>query len=420
MKIFSRAAALTAGVAALALAMTGCSGAETGGTSSDKVELSMLVNITPNLTQTWWESLVKPFEDANPNIDVKIQAPVAKGVQPSLVQLLASGDVPDIVQSLPPTAELAPELLDLSSYDFAKNAPLADNYKLDGKNYIAGVGQQLQGTIFYNKAAFKEAGITETPKTFEEFEAGMGKLKDAGWDPIQTGGEWITQLTVQYMGIPTVYSEYPDWYAGMNSGDLTWGQTYGSIADAYAGWVKKGYIPKDAAGIKYADAEQRFLDGKAAMYPMGSWFAAAAASADKADEFGVFAAPAVAGTSNPKVISNVASPYAIMKATKNQDAAVKLVEYLTTDKDAVVTQLKVDTNFRDGFEYETDALGAEMQAILDATPQENFTPSGDGYGDLTSPKGYQLELNTQAQAVLIGGSADAFKKAMDDWWAANR
>src|SRR6185312_17514352 len=206
-KIFPRAAALTAGVAALALAMTGCSSNDSGSASSDNVELSMLVNVTPNLTQSWWADLVKPFETANPNIKVKIQAPVADGVRPSLVQLLASGDVPDIVQSLPPTAELAPELLDLSSHDFAKNAPLAEQYTIDGKYYTAGVGQQLQTIIFYNKAAFKDAGITETPKTFEELDADLGKLKDAGWTPIQSGAEWITQLTPQYVGVPSVLSE---------------------------------------------------------------------------------------------------------------------------------------------------------------------------------------------------------------------
>ena len=53
-------------------------------------------------------------------------------------------------------------------------------------------------------------------------------------------------------------------------------------------------------------------------------------------------------------------------------------------------------------------------------PQKNFVPTGDGYGELTAPKGYQAELNTQAQAILIGGSADTAKKAMDDWWASNR
>lgn len=420
MKIFPRAVALTAGVAALALAMTGCSSSEPAAGPNDKVELRMLVNITPNLTQTWWADLVKPFEAANPNITVKIQAPVTENVLTTVPQLLASGDVPDIIQSTPPTATLAPELLDLSGYDFVKKSPLAEQYTIDGKYYTAGVGQQLQTIIFYNKSAFKEAGISETPKTFEELEADMGKLKDSGWTPIQTGADWFTQLTPQYTGIPTVLSENPDWYAGMNSGELKWSDTFGKTIDSYASWVKKGYIPAAAAGTKYPDAEQQFLDGKSAMYPMGSWFAAAEFKAEKKPEIGVFAAPAKAGTKDAKVGSNLASPYMVMKSTKHEEASVKLLEYLTTDKDAVLTQLKVDNNFRDGYEYTTDDLGAELQAILKNTEQKDFVPTGDGYGEQTAPKGYQAELNTQAQAILVGESADTVKKAMDDWWASNR
>ncbi|MPS75821.1 MAG: aminotransferase class I/II-fold pyridoxal phosphate-dependent enzyme, partial [Microbacterium sp.] len=49
--------------------------------------------------------------------------------------------------------------------------------------------------------------------------------------------------------------------------------------------------------------------------------------------------------------ANIASPYSILKASKNQDAAAKLIEFLTTDQTAVSDQLAVDGNFRDGYEY---------------------------------------------------------------------
>ena len=96
----------------------------------------------------------------------------------------------------------------------------------------------------------------------------------------------------------------------------------------------------------------------------------------------------------------MANPYIIMKASKHQDAAAKLVEFLVTDKDAVIAQLKVDGNFRAGYEYETTALGEELQQIIANTPAAAFTPSGDGYGDRTVPAGYNAELNTQAQAII--------------------
>ena len=152
----------------------------------------MLVNITPNLTQTWWDDLVKPFEEANPNIDVKIQAPVTENVQTTVPQLLASGDVPDIIQSLSADGRPCRRSCSTSPPTTSSSTrPLAEQYTIDGKYYTAGVGQQLQTIVFYNKAAFKEAGITEVPTTFEEFESrprqAEGCRLDARSRPVPTG-----------------------------------------------------------------------------------------------------------------------------------------------------------------------------------------------------------------------------------------
>lgn len=419
MKITRRILVGSAAVATASLALAGCAGASAGGEGGDKVELTMLVNITPNLTEDWWNELVAPFEAAHPDVDVKIQAPATEGVKATLPQLLASGQVPDIVQTLTPNAELAPELVDLSQYDWAKNGPLADQYTIDGKYLTAGIGMQLQTVWFYNKQAFADAGITEVPTTTEEFDSALAKLKDAGWTPIQTSGEWATQMAFQFGGLPTVIGEDPDWFEGMSSGDLTFSETYGEMAERYAGWVADGYIPADSVGLKYADGEQQFLAGKAALYPMGSWFAAAEAKATDAPEIGVFSAPADEGVT-PRQGASLASPYIIMKASKHQDAAAELVEFLVTDKDAVTAQLEADGNFRDGYEYEMDDLAAQLLEITSSTDPADFTPTGDGYGDLTVPSGYQVELNTQVQGLLTGGSPDALTSAMDDWFAANR
>ncbi len=407
-----------AGLAAVALALTGCSSAGNAPAAADeKIELSLLANITPNLTVEFWNDLVAPFEEANPNIDVIIQSH-SESVQKTLPTLLASGDLPDVVETLTPDAKLLPELLDLSQYEWAQTGPLAEQYKMDGKYVVAGVGYQLQGLFFYNKTAFAEAGIEAPPTTMEEFEVDLQKLQDAGWAPIQTGGEWFTQLAVQYTGIPSVIGENPDWYQDISSGKAIWSDTYREAIENYASWVEKGFIPSDAVAVKYLDAEGAFLGGKVAMYPMGAWFTPAEARATDKPEIGVFAAPAKEGVQAAQ-IANMANPYIVMKATKHPDEAAKLVEFLVTDKDAVIAQLKVDGNFRPGYEYETSPLGEQVAQIIADTPAEAFTPSGDGYGDRLVPAGYDTELNTQAQAVITGGSAEDMLTAMDAWFAAN-
>jgi raffinose/stachyose/melibiose transport system substrate-binding protein len=79
----------------LALAACGGGGGFSGGNTSgggDKGTVRMLVNITPNLTQSYWTGLVEPFEQANPGVHVKIEAPTGKTVADTLPQQLAAGN----------------------------------------------------------------------------------------------------------------------------------------------------------------------------------------------------------------------------------------------------------------------------------------------------------------------------------------
>lgn len=408
--------------AVAALALAGCSSAADagdGGTSNEKVTLRVLVNVTPNLTEKFWNDLVAPFEAKNKNIDVVIQNPGAEGVSAAIPRLLASGDAPDIVQSLAPNGKLAPELVDLSKYEWAKKGPLAEQYSMDGKYLMAGIGVQLQSLFFYNKTAFKEAGITEVPTTVDELTEDLGKLKDAGWTPIQEGGDWMSSATLQALALPTIVSENPKWFQDVSSGKVSFGKTYGPAIETFADWVAKGYVPKDALGIKYPDAEQAFLSGKTAIYSMGSWFMGSQAKATDSADIGVFRAPATKAGDKPAMGANIASPYSILKASKNQDASAKLIEFLTTDKKAVADQLEVDGNFRDGYEYDMTPLGEELLKIVADTPASDYTPTGGGYGERTMPDGFSGELNTQTQALMGGTPAADVIKSMDAWFTAN-
>lgn len=417
MKIKRRTMAALGVAAAAAVTLAACSSGETG---SGATELRMLVNVTPNLTEEFWNDLVAPFEEANPDIDVVIQNPGAEGVQAALPRLLAAGDAPDIVQSQPPTPDLVPELVDLSEYEWASAGPLADQYSIDGKYYMAGIGLQLQSLFFYNKQAFAEAGIAELPTTLDELDAALAALKAAGWTtPVQTGGDWMSSHALQAIGLPTIIAENPDWFQEMSAGEVTFSETYGDTVDRYASWVAEGYIPKDALGVKYPDAEQNFLSGGSAVYPMGSWFAGTEAKTPDAVEIGVFRAPAADGVTNPAMGANIASPYFIMKVSEHQDAAAKLVEFLTTDQAAVSTQLEVDGNYRDGYEYEMTALGEELLEIVATTPESDYTPTGGGYGERILPNGYADEINAQTQALIGGTPPGDVLKAMDDWFIAN-
>ncbi len=414
--------------ATLLLGLTACGGggfsdgdgdSGKGGDGGDRT-VRVLVNITPNLTKTFWNDLVAPFEKAHPGVDVKIEAPTGKGVADTLQQQLAAGDAPDVVETLLPDKTLAPQMLDLTDEPWTKGTPLVEEASLDGRVYAVGVGEQAQSLVFYNKDAFREAGIDELPRTTGEFTAAMGKLKRAGYLPLQTAGDFTTGLQLLQLTDPSLAQRHPDWYQKVQAGDLTVGETMRPYLKQYKTWIDRGYIDKNALGLKYADGETSFLSGKSAMYVMGSWFTATEAAADDKDfEVGAFPAPVDKGQKAPGPQgATLAAPYMILKKSGSKDTARELVEWLVTDKKAVTAQLKQDGNFRGGFDRDLSPLERDVQKILDDASAR--VAQGEGYGDDTLPKGFNTAWNTEVQGLYTGRSPDDVAKAVDRWVEAHR
>ncbi|MEV0614314.1 extracellular solute-binding protein [Nonomuraea sp. NPDC050404] len=404
------------------LLLTGCGGGGFAGDSQAQsseggpVTVRMLVNISPNLTQAYWDGLVKPFEQANPGIDVKIEAPTGKGVADTLPQQLAAGNAPDVVETLMADETLAKQMLDLSDQAWTKDTPLVEEAKLGGKIYSVGVGVQAQSLVFYNKAAFDKAGIKEMPQTFDDFETAMADLKKAGYLPLQTGGDFLTGLQLLQLSNPSRAQTHPTWQQDVKAGKLKAGDSLLPYLERYRGWIDKGWIDKNALGMKYADAETQFLTGKSGMYVMGSWFTATEAKTKKDFEVGVFPAPVDKGQTYPGPQgATLAAPYMILKSTPSKDAALKLVQWLVTDPAAVKSQLAQDGNFRTGVEREFTPLEKQVQEILDKAP--SGVPQGEGYGDATLPKGFNSAWNTEVQGLYVGKSPKDVAEGVNRWLA---
>ena len=122
------------------------------------------------------------------------------------------------------TAELAPELVDLSQYDWARKAPSPSSTRWTARSSLRAPASRCRASCSTTSRR------SRTPASSPAHDDGgvrgdLEKLKDAGWTPIQTGGEWIDHA-LQYTAIPSVIGEDPDWYHGIASGDLTWSDTY--------------------------------------------------------------------------------------------------------------------------------------------------------------------------------------------------
>jgi ABC-type glycerol-3-phosphate transport system substrate-binding protein len=409
----SRLVPVAAALAFASLGLTSCSGSPEN-TSAEPTELRMLVNVTPVLTLEFWDELVAPWEEANPNVDVVIEAP-ATNVGETLQQQLAAGTEPDIVDGAP--IAMAEVLAELPDEDWVDDTPLVEENAVDGVKKIVGTGLQMQSLVFYNKDAFEAAGIDEAPTTVEEFTEALTALKGAGYVPLSTAGEWVTGS--QFLGLagPTVMRDEPEWIADRNAGDVSFAESnYNDYLQVYADWVAQGLVPADANALTYDDATAAFTSGKAATYTMGSWIVPTIDDAATDFEVGVFRAPTFDGKPGP-LTGNPAVTYGVLDTSDKKDLAFDLVEYLTSDETAVTTALSVEGNYREGYPYEASELTNAIFALADEST--GFITPGTGLGSNIAPLGYGDQVKVVVQGLYVGDSVEGGITLLDDWWTAN-
>jgi len=404
-------AVVAMGVVAVAL-LSGCTA---GGDSPSEGELTgtirMLVEITPAKTLSYYEGLVAPYVESHPGVKVVFETPSTDGPQGTLQQGLASGDIPDIVQSnLDPV--VAPQLLGFPDEAWVMDTPFVSANTLDGQIYKVATAAQIQSLVFYNKDAFDEAGITTLPKSIDEFTAALKKLKAAGYLPLQTAGEWVTGSQLIMMAQPDLMTTNPDFFAQATSGEATFADSaYATYMEAYEGWVKDGLVSDQALGLKYEDAIAGFTSGKAATIVMGNWLVNSIDEANPTFPVGVFPTPTIDG-STPRQYGNAAQPYSILKDSKNVALALDLVKYLVSDKTAVETAL-TQGDFRAGYSVTASELTMAVAQVLDDSPGLVSFYLGSG------SSAFQDQVNLSVQSLYTGNSSSVAVADIDTWWKTN-
>ncbi|MGY6496701.1 MAG: ABC transporter substrate-binding protein [Microcella sp.] len=408
----SRAVALAAGTAAIGLFAAGCA-APAESSDAEVVELRMLVNISPVLTVEYWESLVAPFEEANPNISVVIEVPSADDIPTTVQQQLASGDTADVV-GWELGAVVASQLTTFPEEDWVLSTPLVEESRVNGEVKTVHTSQQTQSLVFYNVDAFAAAGIEEVPASVEEFTEALRALAAAGFVPLQTSGEWTTGPQFTIAASPDLLGNEPDFFAQRNAGDVTFvDSAWEEYLQFYETWIAEGLVPSDALGVAYPDGIAAFASGNVGAYIMPAFVIPTIEDAAPAFEVGVAPTPTLDG-STPKQVSAGAQSYSIMADSPHQEEALALVEYLVSDEDAIRTALETESTFRAGISYEASPLTMKVAEIVDAAP-------GQVTGTATpeTPLGFQDAINTAVQALYTGSTARAAMEALDEFWDAN-
>lgn len=196
-------------------------GAETAGKSAKAVKLKFLTQVVdyPKYQDQINEALHKTY----PNITVEFDH-VFDNYDSVLKTKIATKDAPDLFNyagylAMKPFAD-ADQLLDLSADKIEEGIlpNFRDGGKYNGKTYAVST-QVLGYGLIYNKQAFREAGISEPPKTLSQLKEAVDKLNKVGITPFASGFKdvWLSYHMFWAMQGATL-DNFQQFYDDMNAG----------------------------------------------------------------------------------------------------------------------------------------------------------------------------------------------------------
>ncbi|MFJ4689359.1 ABC transporter substrate-binding protein [Streptomyces sp. NPDC088789] len=416
---------------ALAFAAGACTPAGSSGSSGSSgtdatKEITFLTFETPNLDAKYWDDAIARAAKQVPGLKVKkLVAPSADRTGYAK-QLKASGQFPDVMISVSPVGfaeagDMAPwSDKELEPFTFPHSNPIG------GKIYQLPYNTQPTPLVYYSRSLFQQAGVTSPPTTYKDLLDVAAKLKAADITPFVTGGgkdAFAASYLWTALVATDVYKKTPDFITQRRTGQVKF--TDGNFKGAtqkFVDLVKQGYVDKAGLSRDYASTETAFLSGKGAMYPMGTWFPAAADKSDRRDDIGVFPFPTDDGS--PAIPSYTGGGMSVNAHSKNLTPAKEFALAFQQDKQNLDAIVKADGAiiamkgytppadmgpvYKESVKVYQDAVknNGIVNAFLVETGDDALLPG-------LVEKSYAL-----AQDIIAGQkNADQATQALDDEWA---
>ncbi len=283
------------------------------------------------------------FETNNPEYVVEVNW-AGRDVRDIMRTSIDSGITIDIIESGYDRvlSQLGEDyLIDLTEYvagtDFEASisegmASFSKGFTTSGESWYYIPAQPFVGTIFYNKAIFREAGIDKLPETWSEFMDCCQKIADAGYAPITSDDAYLECLYTAYLGTMLGYDAVDQMVNNM-SADLWDVDAVAQMANDFAAMASNGYFTEGTGSYVFPSAQNtEFAMGTTAMYYNGSWLPNEVASIT-GDEFewGAMFFPAPDGAAGAYTTYTTGCQfYAVPKTAQNVEGAVKLLAEFTS------------------------------------------------------------------------------------------
>jgi ABC-type glycerol-3-phosphate transport system substrate-binding protein len=338
------AAVAAAGVLLLAACSSSGSPAASGsGTSANKATLTYMTFLTPDLTASFWSKSIAAAEQAVPGVTIKQVVDPTTDRDTYAKTLLQSGQFPDLLQSITPSLYTSAGLLTPFPASWI-NANFILPNDIKGQDYIPPTNSQIIPLVYYNKALFAKAGVTP-PTTWAQFMADCATLKAHGTVPIELGGHDSFAAAMPLTGALSadVLGSDPNWIQQRYAGTVKFADAnVVAAATKMRTLVTDGYFEPDALSVSYANSITNFNAGKAAMYPMGSWYLGSIPKSEWGN-IGVFPWP----TDNGSLVIpfSLGGSMAVSSKSPDQAAAFKFAESWSLNPDNLKSLISGDGAF---------------------------------------------------------------------------
>ncbi len=194
--------------------------------------------------------------------------------------------------------------------------------------------------IFYNRAIFREAGVAEFPRTWDDFEAACRKIEAIGKVCFAMDGGWVTELMwANLIGTQPGGADFLD--RGIVDTDYADNPEVVRATDTLKQWHDDGFINSDAFSGEYQNAATAFIRGQAAMIANGPWMVNSDIKTKNAikglyDNVGYVDSPG--WTADKPGLIVVAATGSFASGTQDprkQEAVVAFLKYFTAHKQAL-------------------------------------------------------------------------------------
>lgn len=404
-------AVFLAGVLAMGIVMTGCSGKDE---TEGKTVIEM-VQYKPEAVDIF-EQFQDEFNATHDDIYLKIDSP--NDAMTILKTRFIREDNPDIIgiggdinYSNFLDADMLMDISDFEGLNDIKEKYLEMNKDLEyvPKDGVYAVPYMANAAgILFNRDMFEEHGW-EVPTTWTEFTNLCDQIQSEGIQPLYFGFKdtWTTLAPWNAIAVSVCDS---DLTYQVNSGKTTFAENYREVAEKEKALLTYGQ--KDPVSQGYNDACTAFARGASAMFTIGSYAISQIKSVNPDMNIGSFVMPANDSEEDNVLNSGVDLQFCVMDACENKEAAYEVLDFLMDHENI---QAYLDAQNAVPCKDEDFALAPELE---DMKPYIQDNRMAD-YQDHYYPS--EMAVDAQIQTFLINQDVDAFLKKFDkDWIRYNR